>query len=155
MHLWKLKCFKHTQVVGAVTPTQARACPCCALAPVRKCAYFLFFLSCHTVVACLCAHSLPARMMMSSHPLGSSSMKNIIHFQVCMSTTCNGLTVQEPSTTKNSSSSGAPKTGAQLRDNREERDKCGKTAKKPFNAAIPKLNASRLCAHRNVHQLRR
>ena len=33
-----------------------------------------------------------------------------------MSTTCYGLTVQEPSTTKNSSSSRAPKTGAQLRD---------------------------------------
>ena len=78
--LKKLECFKHTLVVGAATPRQAEACPCCALAPVRKCAYFLFSLSCHTVVACLCAHSPPARMLMSSHHLGSSSMKNIIHF---------------------------------------------------------------------------
>ena len=42
MRLWKLKCFKHTLVVGVVTPRQAQACRCCALAPVRKCAYFLF-----------------------------------------------------------------------------------------------------------------
>ena len=34
--------------------------------------------------------------------------------------------VQEPSTTKNSSSSRAPKTGAQLRDNTEEREKMRK-----------------------------
>ena len=34
------------------------------------------------------------------------------------------LIVQEPSTTKNSSSSRAPKTGAQLRDDPEEREKC-------------------------------
>ena len=44
----------------------------CARAQVRL---LPFFLSCHTVVACLCAHSLPARMLMSSHPHGSSSMK--------------------------------------------------------------------------------
>ena len=36
--------------------------------------------------------------------------------------------------TKNSSSSRARKTGAQLRDNPEEREKCGKTAKSPFDA---------------------
>ena len=41
-----------------------------------------------------------------------------------MSTTCYGLNVQEPSMTKNSSSSRAPKTGAQLQDDREEREKC-------------------------------
>ena len=41
-----------------------------------------------------------------------------------MSTTCYELNVQEPSTTKNSSSSRAPKTGAQLRDDPEEREKC-------------------------------
>ena len=35
----------------------------------------------------------------------------------------------EPSMTKNSSSSRAPKTGAQLQDNPEERKKCGKTPK--------------------------
>ena len=75
MHLWKLKCFKHTLVVGAVTPRQARACPCCALAPGTSAPTSFFFLSCHTVVACLCAHSPPARMLMSSHPHGSSSMK--------------------------------------------------------------------------------
>ena len=34
------------------------------------------------------------------------------------------LIVQEPSMTKNSSSTRAPKTGAQLRDNPEEREKC-------------------------------
>ena len=45
----------------------------------------------------------------------------------------------EPSMTRNSSSSRAPptaKTGAQLRDNPEERENCGKNAKKPFTAAI-------------------
>ena len=36
----------------------------CSCAQLR----LLPFLSCHTVVACLCAHSLPARMLMSSHP---------------------------------------------------------------------------------------
>ena len=54
------------------------------VAHLRLCASALtsfFFLSCHTVVACFCAHSLPARMLMSSHPHGSSSMKNTIHFQ--------------------------------------------------------------------------
>ena len=40
-----------------------------------------------------------------------------------MSTACCGLIVQEPSMTKNSSSSRAPKTGAQLRDDPEEREK--------------------------------
>ena len=48
-----------------------------------------------------------------------------------MSTACYGLIVQEPSTTKNSSSSRAPKTGAQLRDNPEEREKCEKPPKNP------------------------
>ena len=55
-----------------------------------------------------------------------------------MPTCCYGLIVQEPSTTTNSSPSRAPKTGAQLRDNPEEREKCGKSAKKPFIAAITK-----------------
>ena len=41
--------------------------------------------------------------------------------------------MQEPSTTKNSSSSRAPKTGAQLRDNPEERENCGKTVKKKLH----------------------
>ena len=58
-----------------------------------------------------------------------------------MSTSHYELIVQEPSTTKNSSSSRAPKTNAQLRDNPEEREKCGKTAKKPFTAAITLLKA--------------
>ena len=39
--------------------------------------------------------------------------------------------VQEPSTTKNSLSSRAPKTGAQLQENLEEREKCVKTAENP------------------------
>ena len=38
----------------------------------------------------------------------------------------------EPSTTKNSSSRGLRKTGAQLRDNPEEREKSGKPRKAPF-----------------------
>ena len=56
-----------------------------------------------------------------------------------MSTSAEHEIVQGPSTTKNSSSSRAPKTGAQLRDNPEEREKCGKTAKNPFIAAITPL----------------
>ena len=56
-----------------------------------------------------------------------------------MSTSAEHEIVQEPSTAKNSSSSRAPKTGAQLRDNPEEREKCGKTAINPFIAAITPL----------------
>ena len=41
--LRKLECFKHALVVGVVTPRQAPVCCSRALAPVRKCAYFLFF----------------------------------------------------------------------------------------------------------------
>ena len=77
--LRKLECFKPALVVGVVTPRQAPVCCSRALAPVRKCAYFLFSLSYHIVVVCLHAHSLHARLLMSSHQ-GSSSMKNIIHF---------------------------------------------------------------------------
>ena len=47
-----------------------------------------------------------------------------------MSTCCYCLTVQEPSTTKNSSSSRAPKTGAQLQTTRRSAKKCGKNVKK-------------------------
>ena len=50
-----------------------------------------------------------------------------------MSTCCYGLIVQEPSTTNNSSSSRVPKTGAQLRDNPEEREKFGKTRPEPLH----------------------
>ena len=66
-----------------------------------------------------------------------------------MSTCCYGLIVQEPSTTKNSSSSRAPKTGAQLRDNPEEREKCGKPPKTPITAAIP--NTAGSCVPVSVH----
>ena len=48
----------------------------------------------------------------------------------------------EPSMTKNSSSSRAPKTGAQLRDNLEEREKCEKSPKHPFIAAITAINGN-------------
>ena len=106
MHLWKLECFMHTlpviyrlrkleyykHALVEIRVFQAYACGrCCdtetstSLPMLRTCAcaqvrLLPFFLSCHTVVACLCAHSLPARILMSSHPHGSSSMKNIIHF---------------------------------------------------------------------------
>ena len=43
---------------------------------------------------------------------------------------------REPSTTKNSSSSRAPKTGAQLRDNRRSAKISEKPLKKPFTATI-------------------
>ena len=43
---------------------------------------------------------------------------------------------REPSMAKNSSPSRAPKTGAQHRDNPEERNKCGKSAKNPINRPI-------------------
>ena len=46
---------------------------------------------------------------------------------------------QEPSMTKNSSSSRAPKTGAQLPDNPEERENCGKTAKSPSPPPLLKV----------------
>ena len=88
-YLRKLECFKHALV--EIRVFQAYACGrCCdtetstSLPLLRTCAcaqvrLLPFSLSCHTVVARLCAHSLPARMLMSSHPHGSSSMKNIIH----------------------------------------------------------------------------
>ena len=53
-----------------------------------------------------------------------------------MSRNSENETVQEPSMAKNSSPSRAPKTGAQLRDNLEEREKWPKRQKKPFIAAI-------------------
>ena len=56
-----------------------------------------------------------------------------------MSTNSEQEIVQEPSSTFRCECSRAPKTGAQLRDNPEEREKCGKTAKKPFIAAITPL----------------
>ena len=89
-YLRKLECFKHALV--EIRVFQAHACGrCCdtetsmSLPMLRTCAcarvrLLPFFLSCHTVVACLCAHSLPAHILMSSHPHGSSPMKNIIHF---------------------------------------------------------------------------
>ena len=46
---------------------------------------------------------------------------------------------REPSMAKNSSPSRAPKTGDQLRDNLEERKKCGKQRKPSFIAAITAL----------------
>ena len=51
-----------------------------------------------------------------------------------MSTKSCANCAREPSMTKNSSSSRARKTGAQLRDNPEEHEKCGKNAKIPFIA---------------------
>ena len=55
---------------------------------------------------------------------------------------------QEPSMTKNSSSSRAPKTGAQLQDDPEEREK----RTPPCITANP-LKKPTISAHWNVHQL--
>ena len=52
---------------------------------------------------------------------------------VSMSTKSGLLVQEEPSTTKNSSSSRAPKTGAQLRDNPEEREKWPKKSDEPLH----------------------
>ena len=49
---------------------------------------------------------------------------------------------------KNSSPSRAPKTGAQLRDNREEREKCP-----PLHRRQTTEEARHHCAHWNVYQL--
>ena len=88
--LRKLERFKHALM--EIRVFQAYACGrCCdtetsrSLSLLRTCAcaqvrLLPFSLSCHTVVACLCAHSPPARRLTSSHHHGSSSMKNI-HFQ--------------------------------------------------------------------------
>ena len=73
-----------------------------------------------------------------------------------MSTTCYGLSVQEPSTTKNSSSSRAPKTGAQLRDNPDEHEKWGKPLKSPSpppNPPLQKVEHHSLLHNWTVHGL--
>ena len=90
--LRKSECFKHALM--EIRVFQAYACGrCCdtetsrSLSLLRTCACAqvrllpCFPQSCHTVVACRCAHSPPTRMLMPSHHHGSSSMKNIIHFQ--------------------------------------------------------------------------
>ena len=74
-------------------------------------------------------------------------------------TTTYGITCAwEPSMAKNSSPSKAPKTGAQLPDNLEEREKWPKKAEKTFIAAITATAESRVptsVANWNVHRLRR
>ena len=75
-----------------------------------------------------------------------------------MSTNSEHEFVQEPSMAKNSSLLRAPKTGAQLRDNPEEREKWRNKAEKSFIAAITTTAESRepvSVANWNVHGLRR
>ena len=67
---------------------------------------------------------------------------------------------REPSMTKHSSPSRAPKTRAPLQDNPEEREKCGESAKSPFFAVTLAESVSgtnteplSLQGHRDVHTL--
>ena len=55
---------------------------------------------------------------------------------------------REPSTVTSSSPSRAPKTGAQLRDNPEEREKCVRAAEKPLPTAAITPRTSLCCTTR-------